>query len=313
MYKQQRMKALAIICVSARSMWPSLTSAQITCIYPPPEGGHEIVAAMQHRINGMRLQDFQPALHTAPRAEGHWQALVLLIDFPDYRWHTTSDSNFANADLLYSPPNVYHMLFSQQVYADPFSASSYTGSLRDFYNDNSYGRFDIDGEIAGWFTAPLEMRYYVNYDGRPGTADDFGFGVYPNNAQRLVEDAIIQADSAVDFSQYDNDSNGIVDALFIVHAGPGAEYLYSANRSAHYNYIWSHFGGIRGLRVDNVWVTTYALVPEDGAIGVFCHEFGHALGLPDLYDVDGSSEGIGEWCLMGSGSWCFKRKLIFAA
>ena len=38
-------------------------------------------------------------------------------------------------------------------------------------------------------------------------------------------------------------------------------------------------------------------------IGVFCHEFGHVLGLPDLYDTDNSSEGLGQWCLMASGSW----------
>jgi len=48
------------------------------------------------------------------------------------------------------------------------------------------------------------------------------------------------------------------------------------------------------------------LEPENGTIGVFCHEFGHALGLPDLYDTDGSSEGIGEWGLMAGGGWCYR-------
>jgi len=303
---RQLLKRFVIPLTITGIVWPTLGIAQVTCIYPPPQNGDEIFALMQRKISGMRWQTPELALYPAQRPEGAWRALAVLIDFPDYRWHTTSDSNFANPDSVYSPQHFQAMLFSQGVYADPFSASSYTGSLRDFYLENSYGRFAMDGDIAGWFTAPHEMKYYVNQDGVAGTSDDFGYGAYPHNAQRLVEDAIALADPSVDFSRYDNNHDGVVDALFIVHAAPGAEAVISINRAVHYNYMWSHFGAIRSLRIDNVEVSSYAFVPEDGAVGVFCHEFGHALGLPDLYDTDRSSEGIGEWCLMGSGSWCFK-------
>ncbi|MFQ6080040.1 MAG: M6 family metalloprotease domain-containing protein, partial [Thermodesulfobacteriota bacterium] len=96
---------------------------------------------------------------------------------------------------------------------------------------------------------------------------------------------------------------GVVDSYFVVHAGPGAEAIYSSNYSAHFNYFWSHMGLINPQIRDGVIVNLYTLEPEDGTIGVFCHEYGHELGLSDLYDIDRSSEGIGEWGLMGSGGW----------
>jgi len=273
--------------------------AQVSCVHPPPFGVNELFVEMVQKYSiQLQQQNFQRLNKQAQQPSGNWKALVLLIDFPDYRWHNSSDSNFANQDSLYTPQHFQNMLFSESVYADPLSASPYTGSLRDFYLANSYGQFNIDGDVAGWFTAKNNLEYYLG--------SGSGFGSYPNNAQRLVEEAVALAAPVVDFSDYDNDGNGVVDALMIVHAGPGAEYIASANPSAASQYLWSHFSSIQNMRVDNVTVSGYAMMPEDGAIGVFCHEFGHNLGLPDLYDPDGSSEGIGEWCLMGSGSWCFK-------
>ena len=59
-----------------------------------------------------------------------------------------------------------------------------------------------------------------------------------------------------------------------------------------------------------VKVNKYTIQPElygtgtsISTIGVFAHEFGHALGLPDLYDTDYTSEGVGNWSLMAGGSW----------
>lgn len=281
------------------SLWGMPIFSQVTCVHPPPSGATDLFTAMvQKYIADFRPQNAEPARQPVIQTGANWRALVLLIDFPNYRWHASSDSNFVNPDSLYSPEHFRHMLFSEGLYADPFSASAYTGSFRDFYLDNSHGRFNIDGDVAGWFTAKHNVEYYVG--GRSG------LGSYPNNAQRVVEEAVIQADSIVDFSRYDNDGDGVVDALFIVHAGPGAEYLAGTNPSAAPRYIWSHFSGISTVHVDDVQVSGYAMMPEDGTIGVFCHEFGHGLGLPDLYDSDGSSEGVGEWCLMSSGSWCHK-------
>ena len=150
---------------------------------------------------------------------------------------------------------------------------------------------------TGWMTAPRTYSYYVN--GKNGT------GIYPQNGQKLVEDIVNLINPAIDFSQYDNDGDGYVDALFIVHSGPGAEY------TGHNYDIWSHaWTTSTPQNLDGVKVYHYSIEPEywlnpgDMTCGVFAHEMGHAaFGLPDLYDTDNSSEGLGNWSLMAGGSW----------
>jgi M6 family metalloprotease-like protein len=120
----------------------------------------------------------------------------------------------------------------------------------------------------------------------------------------LTEDAVTAADPDVDFSLYDNDGDGEVDALFVVHAGPGYE------DTGNVNYVHSHaWVTSYHMLVDGVTVWRYSMEPEETGsgqlinIGVFCHEFGHVLGLPDLYDYDYDSDGVGMWSVMAGGSW----------
>lgn len=207
---------------------------------------------------------------------GNFNALVLLVDFSDKASNVSAD------------------------FFDTLVFGTGSGTVRDFYSEVSYTTLTIvavtlPSEI-GWLRAPQTYAYYVNGQN--------GFGSYPQNAQRLVEDVVDAADSVVDFSQYDNDGDGYVDALFVVHAGPGAEYTGS-------NYdIWSHKWSVYTPKVkDGVTILDYSMEPEfwaipnDMTIGVFAHELGHVFGLPDLYDVDYSSQGAGEWSLMAGGSW----------
>lgn len=173
-------------------------------------------------------------------------------------------------------------------------------TVRHYWNEVSYGTLDIvtvnlPSDIE-WLRAPQSYAYY--------TAGQYGTGSYPQNAQKLVEDAIVAADPIVDFSQYDNDGDGYVDALMVVHAGPGAEMTHNPG------HIWSHkWVTNTAVPVDEVLAYKYAIMPEywltpgDMTIGVYCHELGHIFGLPDLYDTDYSSAGIGRWCLMAAGSW----------
>ncbi len=165
------------------------------------------------------------------------------------------------------------------------------GSMRDYYLEVSYNSVEFICTVVGWFRMPQPYNYYTN--------GNYGFGGYPMNAQRMAEDAVWAADSVVDFSEFDNDNDGYVDALFVVHAGPGAE------ATGNPNHIWSHaWTTVNIPYVDSVYAWHYSTEPEDGRIGVFCHEAGHAIfGLPDLYDYDYDSEGIGNWSLMASGSW----------
>ncbi|UCE19796.1 MAG: M6 family metalloprotease domain-containing protein [Gemmatimonadota bacterium] len=210
-------------------------------------------------------------------ASGTGKALVILLEFPDQPAKANHPASL-----------FWDMLFSQNTYP--------SGSMYDYYQEVSYGTLALAGDVTRWYTAPQPYSFYVN--------GNQGFGPYPANAQKMVEHAISLADPDVDFSQYDTNGDGYVDALFIIHTGPGAEETGSAHD------IWSHAWAIPSpLPADGVSVWSYSMEPEEHengnviSIGVFCHEFGHILGLPDLYDTDLSSDGIGLYGLMGFGSW----------
>ena len=205
--------------------------------------------------------------------------LIILVDFSDM----PHESGF-NAE----PYHFDSLLFSVNI--------SNPGSMTDYYLENSYGRALLVGQVTRWYRMPQPYSYYVN--------GQRGFGTYPRNAQKLTEDAITAADPDVNFNLYDNDDDGYVDALFVVHAGPGYE------DTGNLNYIHSHAWVIsQPTWVDDVIVYHYSMEPEETgsraliSIGVFCHEFGHVLGLPDLYDYGYDSDGVGMWSIMASGSW----------
>jgi len=234
-------------------------------IYPPGE--------VPERV--LRLAPAAPAgapLGPGP-VRGVVNILVALVQFPD---------------LSFSVDPAYYrsLLFSSGTFP--------TGSLRDYYTQASYGKVLIDGTIIGPYTLPQPYRFY--------TGERSGMGEYPNNAQRMTEDALELIDPDVDFSRFDPNGDGYVDALVIVHAGPGAESIPTADRIHH---IWSHKWVLSQKQSrDGVNLYAYLTVPEDGRLGVWAHELGHLLfQWPDLYDTDYSSSGLGNWCLMAGGSW----------
>jgi len=190
------------------------------------------------------------------------------------------------------------------IYAAEFDTLIFVnrqGTVRHYYNEVSYSQLDIITvnlpSSLGWRTAPQTYAYYCNGQN--------GLGAYPHNSQKLCEDIVDQIDPSIDFSNYDNDHDGYVDALIFVHTGPGAEYT-----GSDYD-IWSHQWGIMPRMKDGVSISGYCVQPEywqvpgDITCGVFCHELGHIFGLPDLYDTDSPTDayGVGRWSLMSYGSW----------
>ncbi len=292
---------LALTLFFATPAWSQLPD----CAYLPATSGIQLPAQGPLAKVFSRRNDSAPKVILQP--QGTWRALVVLVDFEDYPWFTSEPEFFNYPDSLFTPQYFEQMLFSLDRFRDPLSQASYTGSMRDFYRAASFGKFDLTGVVTEWVRADHPMKYYVNADGRPGTSDDFGYGAYPQNAQGLVTEILQKLDDRIDFRQFDNTGDGAVDALFIVHAGPAAEEFYTENPAAAADFFWSHAWKIPPLMLDGVEFSRYTLEPENGTIGVFCHEFGHAFGLPDLYDPDNSSEGIGEWGLMGAGGWCHRR------
>jgi immune inhibitor A len=142
-----------------------------------------------------------------------------------------------------------------QTPAEDFDTLMYEnqqGTVAHYYLQNSYGQLLISTtnlcSNIGWLTAPSEYSYYVN--------SSYGFGAYPQNTQKLVEDLVDLVDAEIDFSQYDNDGNGYVDMLLIVHAGTGAEFSGSPND------LWSTDWGITPRLLDGVYISSYAVLPE---------------------------------------------------
>ncbi len=182
-----------------------------------------------------------------------------------------------------------------------------TFSWKQYYLDMSNGALNLTFDVVGPFAAPQGYSYY-------GGNDSYGSDLHP---AELVGIAIDKAEKAgVDFSQYDNDKDGKVDGVVVIHAGPGEEiYGYLGGT----DFIWSHrwnlssakyYGDGTGARnYDGVVIDDYTIQPEfniqagDSTIGVFCHEFSHILGLSDLYDYKYEAAGVGLFSLMDSGSY----------
>ncbi|MDE6397594.1 MAG: M6 family metalloprotease domain-containing protein, partial [Muribaculaceae bacterium] len=170
-----------------------------------------------------------------------------------------------------------------------------TGSVRDYYYENSSGMFDPKFDVIG----PVKIPYSQFY-ARKSTG-----------AQTLVTAALREADELVDFRDYDTDHNNRVDMVYFIFSGAGSNFSGNDDRL-----IWPHASTVMALSLDGVSFERYACSTElygqpaarqlDG-IGTICHEFSHVLGLPDLYDVDYETGGQAfhpqRWSVMASGSY----------
>ena len=178
----------------------------------------------------------------------------------------------------------------------------FTNSLKMYYKEVSYSRYSPHGEIHGWYHVPNPFTYYTNKEN--------GFGKYPKSAEKLVEDVvnIASTDPDIDWTSFDENDNGYIDNLIVIHSG--AEAAWTGNIDD----FWAHVYIIpepKMIQGRYVWV--YALVsefldiPENyRLVGIDSHEHAHQLGLPDLYDYTDNSNGVGVYSLMGGGSWALK-------
>jgi immune inhibitor A len=272
---------LSLLALGLSGQWSDLHAM------PPYEGGDGSapspkLAAATALYNQMRpafaergIDQPGGGLMAGYQFNGNFKVLAICVDFPD------------------KPSSVPAIKFDTLIFGNQ------PGTVRDFYSEMAYGTLTIITvnlpSALGWKRLPNNYAYYVS--------NSYGLGAYPNNTQKLCEELVDLVDPYVNFADYDNDGNGYVDGLLIVHPGRGAEFSGSTSD------IWSHKWGITPRLKDGVYIGPYTVQPEywntpgDMTIGVYAHETGHLFGLPDLYDVDGSSRGIGKWSLMSSGCW----------
>lgn len=226
-------------------------------------------------------------------ASGEKHFLVILVQFSDVKFanESTAQQRFTN-------------LLNQQGY----NVNGGTGSARDFYSDNSHGAFTPVFDVYGPVTLDNNRAYY-------GGNDSSGNDKCPEKA---VQQGCQKVNSQfnVDFSQFDNDSDGEVDLVFMYYAGKGE--ADSDVEDAIWPHQWELSSAGVSLTLDGKKIDKYACTNEivgsgelEGqmcGIGTACHEFGHAMGLPDFYDTDydehnGLSAGMFSFSTMDSGSY----------
>ena len=223
----------------------------------------------------------------------NFRGIIILVDYSQDVHFTRSDAH-----------DFYNRMVNEENYTGytnedgtPNYYGACTGSVLDYYTDNSQGRFVPTFDVYGPVT--------VNY-----SADDH---LKWEHTGEIWKAAMEQIDPQVDFTLYDGDNDGNIDMLFFIGAGSGA------NSDGSTTHLWPHKSDLywEDVVVDGKRARTYACSTEylydmsygifDG-IGTICHEFSHVLGLPDLYDTDygdsgGQSQIPGKWEIMAGGSY----------
>ncbi|GEM_PF-2074832 len=225
--------------------------------------------------------DFQP------------NVLVLLVKFSDFDEPTDKKNDGNDNDVNHDTDWAEDRWFDLTTPADLEDTS-----VGYYYKRASYGKLELIGDVYndtdfdssicdddGWLTSSY-TREEIDGDGTGDTA----------NWWDVIEDAVSQIDDYVDFSDYDANDDGYVDGLVTIYAGPD-DYTSSMWHYRWYGYVNYTSDGVRVY--SGIWSS------EEAYRRTWCHEFGHELGLPDLYDVGGSSSGddmpgTGYWGVMAS-------------
>ena len=261
--------------------------------YQAPEMS-ETVAAEKAREEARRAQTL--AAHQVARQSGrraaqynynNFKGLIILVQF--------NDQEFSRSD--------YKDILNDMVNAENYTGygtsgnARFTGSVRDYFSDNSFGLFQPQFDVIG----PVTINYSKYYPNQT------------NNGNTVAKAAVTAADPLVNFQDYDRDGDGVIDMVYLIYAGVGSN-IEGNNDGLIWPYA-SYFWGVG--KKDNVSFGRYACSTEltgseqnnviDG-IGTICHEFSHVLGLPDFYDTDyeqsgGESNHPNEWSIMAGGSY----------
>ena len=222
---------------------------------------------------------------------GSPKALVILAEFQDTTF-TIQDTKNVFTNYLTNEGHFTDSRYGQN--------QNYKG-VRGYFKDCSYGKFTPEFKVVGPVKLPKEQTYY-------GEGDD--------NIKALMEDACSAIDNIVNFADYDANNDGMVDLVYVIYAGHSANY--GGNKVTD---IWPKSGTVNttntydGKRIHRYGVSNELAGKENkkkekeniNGIGLFCHEFSHTLGLPDIYAIDKKAknqddQGMEFWDLMDGGT-----------
>lgn len=252
---------------------------------------------------------------SSPGVVKQGKLLTLMVEFADFEHNNIQPDETDNYYEDYNTEHFEDMIFGDNGVEGPNGENFI--SQKQYYEEQSGGTYTIEGQAYGWLKVPGTAAFY----GADGTTGHDNLA--PGGARILVRHAYVAAKAAgVPLEDYDledphdldGDGNywepdGLVDHLQIIHAGMGQE---AGGGSLADDAIWSHrsatFYDPDGLGAGLPGFYDYTVMPEDGATGVFAHEYGHDLGLPDEYDTQysGTGEAVSYWSIMASGSWAGK-------
>lgn len=272
--------------------------------------------------NGIPVKDAKQATYNGAVRQD--KVLVLLVEFADYKHNNITERPGYMWTQDFNPAHYQKMLFG----SEPFTLSdgSQIETFKQFYEEQSGGSYTVDGHVSNWLSVAGNAKDYGD-DNPLGGHDNLA----PKGPRDLVKETLAAAANSginlADYDQFDqydldgdgnlNEPDGLIDHLMILHAGVGQE---AGGGALGENAIWSHRWTLGGVyRIPNTTAKVgywggkmgaydYTIEPEDGAVGVFAHEYGHDLGLPDEYDTiySGAGEPVGVWSIMSGGSWAGK-------
>ncbi|MEH7076319.1 immune inhibitor A domain-containing protein [Neobacillus drentensis] len=272
-----------------------------------PNGAVKVDSAQQAGYNGDVRED---------------KVLVLLVEYADFKHNNIEqEPGYMYAD-DFNKAHYEQMLFGDTDFT-LFNGDKIK-TFKQYYEEQSGGSYTVKGTVSDWLQVAGNAADYGSDN--PAGGHDNATGT--KGPRGLVKDALNAAvKSGINLSNFDdldiydldgdgniNEPDGLVDHLMVLHAGVGQE---AGGGALGDDAIWSHRWTLNGVYpVANTTASVgywggkmaaydYTIEPEDGAVGVFAHEYGHDLGAPDEYDTQytGHGDTVEQWSIMSGGSW----------
>ena len=222
---------------------------------------------------------------------GSPKALVILVEFTDTTFTLRDPKASFNDYLNNETGNIVDRGHGENRNAK---------GAKGYFKDMSFGQFTPQFDVVG----PVKLSHPLRY-----------YGAGNDNMSRLIPDACSAVNDSVDFSQYDSNGDGYVDLVYVIYAGHSESEAGNSTDDIWPKSGYSDFGTFDGKKVYRYGVNNELNGRETSknklinGIGLFCHEFSHTMGLPDIYATSGApgynkdNFGMEFWDLMDGGEY----------